>query len=99
MPEIPGQPIQPQTSPVVSQSGGFNWKKVLVVVLIGAALIAIVVGAYFYLYGFKSPSTGNNQVEIKKATPSAEKASPCAQKDEPSDWTIYSNPAEKFCFK
>jgi hypothetical protein len=84
MPEISNQPAQTQTSSVISQPSGFNWKKVLIVVFIGAALLTVVAGAYYYLYGFKQTPTGNNQIEIKKATTSA-------QKDETAGWKTYTS--------
>ena len=105
MPEIAPQSNTPQqntpqsnTPQAVTKKAGFNWKSVLIAVLIGAmVIIAATTGLRYYLDQSQSHlETGS--VTIKSATPAA-------QKDKTAGWKTYvhkelfKETTDKFSFK
>ncbi len=76
---MPEAPTQPQPT---SNQRSINWKRVLVVVVIGVVLIGLGVVIFLLL----QPKEETTSVTPKKATPSAKVATPSAKKDETADW-------------
>ena len=86
MPEVSPQPNtpQPNTPQVVTKKAGFNWKSVLIAVLIGAmVIIAATTGLRYYL--------DQNQSHLETGSVTIKSATPAAQKDNTAGWKIYTN--------
>lgn len=90
---MPDISTQPQPS---SNQPSFNWKGVLVVVVIGAVLIGLGVAIFLLLQPKPEPATTGT---TKKATPSAKTSTPSAKKDETADWKTYTDNILKFSIK
>lgn len=81
---MPNISTQPQPT---SDQQPFNWKKVLVVVVIGAVLIGLGVIIFLLL----QPKPEQPTPTTKKATPSAKVSTPSAKKDETAGWKTLSH--------
>ncbi len=90
MPEIPTQP-QP-----TSNQKSINWKRILIVAVIGAVVIGLGVLVFLIL---QPKDEATSTVTSKKVTPSAKISTPSAKKDEPADWKIYSSKSIGFQIK
>ncbi len=82
MPEIPTQ-----SQPTPNQKS-INWKRILIIAVIGAVVVGLGV-LIFLLLQPKEETTST--VTTKKATPPAKVATPSTEKDETSDWKTYEN--------
>jgi len=87
-------PAQPQPT---SNKKPFNWKKILLILLIALFVISLLgVGLYLLIPRLTEEPTPMTQPQ-KQATPSAEPATPSAKKDETEGWKTYSS--KDFSFK